>query len=65
MRVALELRFDEFSRNGFERLKGFDSIRPRDGRIASVVFRFDADDPPTARFLKALASPAPGVAGAR
>lgn len=57
LRVTLELRLDEFTQNGFEALRGVDEIRLRDGRIASVVFRFDPDDPPTARFMKTAVPP--------
>lgn len=64
MRVALELQHDAFKKQGFETLKGIDEVRMRDGRIASVVFRFDPTDPPTARYMEAYrASQAAGGQG--
>lgn len=58
MRVALDLELDAFKKRGFATLKGSDEVRMRDGRIASVVFRFDPTDPATARFLEATKSSA-------
>lgn len=59
MRVGLKLQLDEFKQNGFDVLKGTDEVRLRDGRIASVLFQFDTSDPPTAEFLKIMASRPP------
>lgn len=64
LRVVLALQLDEFRQLGFDRLRGVDEIRLRDGRIASVMFRFDPDHRPTARFLEMIAAP-PRSAAAR
>ncbi len=56
IRTRVEITNDVVRQRGFKRIVGSDTIQVRDGKIASLVFKADASDEETGRYLQAQAA---------